>query len=277
MRRCGARSCARCGTDDVDPAHADAAGPGGDDEEPAGARGAVLGLDRGAAVGLPRAPGDDEPGARAAVPVGVASQPCPAADACGPGRRWSAGSRWRPGVPRFSTHTTRHLCLTDLARMGWELHAIADVRRAPVHRLHAALHPSVGPGPGRRSSAGRWSTSTPGGSQMLTSIGGRRPGGPGDRAAVRGRSATATARSWQWPVDPARYDRRRAARGASRTRSRELGRNLCAAARTPRSGARGWQQVAAPAAAARRLHRQRWTGTPTSHRRGRCRHATRSA
>ncbi|MFH9561472.1 tyrosine-type recombinase/integrase [Streptomyces globisporus] len=30
------------------------------------------------------------------------------------------------GVPRFSTHTTRHLCLTDLARIGWELHAIAS-------------------------------------------------------------------------------------------------------------------------------------------------------
>jgi site-specific recombinase XerD len=29
------------------------------------------------------------------------------------------------GVAQFSTHTTRHLCLTDLARMGWELHAIA--------------------------------------------------------------------------------------------------------------------------------------------------------
>ncbi len=28
-------------------------------------------------------------------------------------------------VPRFSTHTLRHLCLTDLARMGWELHTIA--------------------------------------------------------------------------------------------------------------------------------------------------------
>lgn len=28
-------------------------------------------------------------------------------------------------VPQFSTHTMRHLCLTDLARMGWELHAIA--------------------------------------------------------------------------------------------------------------------------------------------------------
>ena len=29
-------------------------------------------------------------------------------------------------LSRFSTHTTRHLCLTDLARMGWELHAIAS-------------------------------------------------------------------------------------------------------------------------------------------------------
>jgi integrase/recombinase XerD len=28
-------------------------------------------------------------------------------------------------VPRFSTHTLRHLCLTDLARAGWELHTIA--------------------------------------------------------------------------------------------------------------------------------------------------------
>jgi len=30
------------------------------------------------------------------------------------------------GVPHFSTHTLRHLCLTDLARSGWELHAIAS-------------------------------------------------------------------------------------------------------------------------------------------------------
>ena len=29
-------------------------------------------------------------------------------------------------VPCFSTHTLRHLCLTDLARSGWELHAIAS-------------------------------------------------------------------------------------------------------------------------------------------------------
>jgi integrase/recombinase XerD len=31
----------------------------------------------------------------------------------------------RAGVPAFSTHTFRHLCLTDLARSGWELHQIA--------------------------------------------------------------------------------------------------------------------------------------------------------
>jgi len=31
----------------------------------------------------------------------------------------------RAEVPQFSTHTLRHLCLTDLARSGWELHAIA--------------------------------------------------------------------------------------------------------------------------------------------------------
>ena len=31
----------------------------------------------------------------------------------------------RAALPQFSTHTLRHLCLTDLARSGWELHAIA--------------------------------------------------------------------------------------------------------------------------------------------------------
>lgn len=29
------------------------------------------------------------------------------------------------GLPAFSTHTLRHLCLTDLARAGWDLHEIA--------------------------------------------------------------------------------------------------------------------------------------------------------
>lgn len=31
----------------------------------------------------------------------------------------------RSGVEQFTTHTLRHLCLTDLARAGWQLHEIA--------------------------------------------------------------------------------------------------------------------------------------------------------
>ena len=31
----------------------------------------------------------------------------------------------RAGLTQFSTHTLRHLCLTDLARAGWDLHEIA--------------------------------------------------------------------------------------------------------------------------------------------------------
>ena len=31
----------------------------------------------------------------------------------------------RAGVERFSTHTLRHLCLTDLAHAGWDIHEIA--------------------------------------------------------------------------------------------------------------------------------------------------------
>ena len=32
----------------------------------------------------------------------------------------------RAGLPQLSTHSFRHLCLTDLARAGWELHEIAN-------------------------------------------------------------------------------------------------------------------------------------------------------
>ena len=41
---------------------------------------------------------------------------------------WSkvvAGIAARADLPRFSTHTPRHLCLTDLARAGWGVHEIA--------------------------------------------------------------------------------------------------------------------------------------------------------
>ena len=95
-------------TDDLDPGAPHAAGAGGDDEDPPGAGGAVLGADRGAAGGLPAAPGDDQPGARPVVLVGVAAQPGRAADlvdvvegrpAGRAGRRTCRGSPpTRPGI-----------------------------------------------------------------------------------------------------------------------------------------------------------------------------------
>ena len=51
----------------------------------------------------------------------------------------------RAGVEAFSTHTLRHLCLTDLARSGWELHPDRDVRRSSADRDHASVHPPVRP------------------------------------------------------------------------------------------------------------------------------------
>jgi integrase/recombinase XerD len=58
----------------------------------------------------------------------------------------------KAGVPRFSTHTTWHLCLTDLARMGWELHAIATFAG---HRSAASTLTYINPCPG-----GTWPTSS---------------------------------------------------------------------------------------------------------------------
>jgi integrase len=43
-------------------------------------------------------------------------------------------------LPRFSTHTLRHLCLTDLARAGWDLHEIA---RFAGHRNISVTHQYV--------------------------------------------------------------------------------------------------------------------------------------
>jgi integrase/recombinase XerD len=40
-------------------------------------------------------------------------------------------------LPTFSTHTLRHLCLTDLARSGWELHQIATF--AGHQSIHTTL------------------------------------------------------------------------------------------------------------------------------------------
>ena len=55
------------------------------------------------------------------------------------------------GLPRFTTHTLRHLCLSDLARAGWDLHEIA---RFAGHRNVSVTQqdiPPLGPGPGREA------------------------------------------------------------------------------------------------------------------------------
>lgn len=67
-------------------------------------------------------------------------------------------------VPQFSTRTTRHLCLTDLARMGWELHAIATFagHRHTDSRCSTSTCPA---GTWPISSTAAWSTSTPGASR----------------------------------------------------------------------------------------------------------------
>ena len=43
----------------------------------------------------------------------------------------------RAGTPRCTTHTFRHLCLTDLARAGWDVHEIARFagHRSPATTL----------------------------------------------------------------------------------------------------------------------------------------------
>lgn len=42
----------------------------------------------------------------------------------------------RAGSNQFSPHTTRHLCLTDLARAGWDIHEIAHSRGIAASKLH---------------------------------------------------------------------------------------------------------------------------------------------
>ena len=91
-----------------------------------------------------------QPGPGAAVLVGVAAQPGQ------PLTLWTWSKVVRrvalaAEVPRFSTHTTRHLCLTDLARMGWELHAIATFAGHRSTDSTLPLHPPVRAGTGREA------------------------------------------------------------------------------------------------------------------------------
>ena len=113
-------------------------------------------------------------------------------------------------VPRFSTHTTRHLCLTDLARMGWELHAIAtfaghrstDSTLRYIHlsgrELSAKLNSSM-------SQIHAWRVS------MLTGPAGC-AAGRGSRMTAAGPAAVAVLRAdgtaWASGLDDSGWDRR---------------------------------------------------------------------
>jgi hypothetical protein len=98
-------------------------------------------------------------------------------------------------APRFSTHTTRHLCLTDLARRGWELHAIATFAG---HRNTGStltyIHLS-----GRDLAAKL--------NRGMEQIHGWRGGLTMTALLQASAVATDAARSWSWPVRPVRYDR----------------------------------------------------------------------
>jgi len=114
------RSCARCGPRTwIRAPHA--AGAGAPHQEPAGTRGALPGGRWRVAGQLSQPSGGDQPGRWSAVPVGVAPQPRAAVEPV----NVVEGRAAEAGVPRFCAHATRHLCLTGLARMGWELHAIS--------------------------------------------------------------------------------------------------------------------------------------------------------
>jgi len=54
-------------------------------------------------------------------------------------------------LPLFSTHTTRHLCLTRPGPDGLGTARHRHVRRPPLDRVHAEVHPPVWPGPGRQA------------------------------------------------------------------------------------------------------------------------------
>ena len=132
-----------------------AAGSCGDDEDSAGAHGSVLGGDGGVACRVSGASWHaEQPGPWAAVAVRVAPQPV-----AEPLTLWTWSKVVRrvavaAGVPRFSTHTLRHLCLTDLAQDGMGVPCDRDVRRASQHGLDDAVHPSVRPGSGREAGRG---------------------------------------------------------------------------------------------------------------------------
>jgi integrase/recombinase XerD len=124
-RRCAGRSCAGWGTDDLDPAHRTVRVRA---ETTKACRGRVVPYSAVAGRLLAWYLAHRRGITRARGALFVSESPRNRAQPISPWA-WSKIVRSiadRAGLPAFSTHTLRHLCLTDLARSGWELHQIAS-------------------------------------------------------------------------------------------------------------------------------------------------------
>jgi integrase/recombinase XerD len=74
---------------------------------------------------VPRSSSTADARARTALRVVFASKHGPSDQYLGMGQGDQRRRALVSGVGRFTTHTLRHLCLTDLARAGWDIHEIA--------------------------------------------------------------------------------------------------------------------------------------------------------
>jgi site-specific recombinase XerD len=109
----------------------------------------------------------------------------------------------RAGVSQFSTHTLRHLCLTDLARAGWDLHEIARFAGHRSFADDAPLCPPQRARPVRQAGAGHGQHSL-----LASRDTGQRPGMTRHAAqATWLETGVSSAEPWRWPIDLSRYDR----------------------------------------------------------------------
>ena len=163
---------------------------------------------------LSAAPAHDHGCAGGVVRVGVAAQPGAADHAVDvvEGRPLDRGTRGRS--ERFSTHTLRHLCLTDLARSGWELHQIATFAGHQRDGHDPSLHPPVRPR--SRRPAGERDDADPRAADRADRRGARMTALAGER------SQDAPQPVWVLALSASHYDRRPGLSEAERAAVGEL-------------------------------------------------------
>ena len=144
-------------------------------------------------------------------------------------------------MPQFSTHTTRHLCLTDLARMGWELHAIAtfaghrstETTLTYIHLSGRELADKLARG---MDQIHAWRV------EMLARLGDAATT-PLTARTFGGRPGRAAASAWAWPLDTSRFRRRDSAvPGRDPMRCRHSV-STCCGSPGPRPGLPQWRVI----------------------------------